>query len=140
MKRTLFGIAGGSVLLFSLAAGIAAAQYSDDEAWHRTRESFYASQDWRMKMFDRIREDLDHVQSLAFTGGDQYRIDRTKQEIGELQTKMTAGQYDQRELDDVVAGLTRVLADNRLTAGDRDMLNDDLSRVRDYRAHHDNWH
>ncbi len=29
---------------------------------------------------------------------------------------------------------------NRLSARDRDMLNDDLNRVRDYRAHHEAWH
>jgi hypothetical protein len=33
-----------------------------------------------------------------------------------------------------------VIADNRLSQRDRDILNDDLSRLRDYRERHDNWH
>jgi hypothetical protein len=44
-----------------------------------------------MRMFDRIKEDLDHVQTSVFAAGDEYRLVRTKQEIGELQGKMVAG-------------------------------------------------
>ena len=140
MKRTLLSLAGAGLLVVSLGAGVAAAQYNDDDAWHRTRDGFYAGQDWHMRMFERVREDLDHVQTHVFSGGDEYRIDRTRQEIGELQGKMTAGQYDERELDEVIGGLGRVVADNRLSRRDRDILNDDLNRLRDYREHHDNWH
>jgi hypothetical protein len=31
------------------------------------------------------------------------------------------------------------VADNRLSSRDRDMLNDDLNRMRDYREHHEDW-
>jgi hypothetical protein len=90
-------------------------------------------------MFQRVREDLNHVQSLAFTGGDQYRIARTKEELNELQNKLVAGQYDQPELDEAIAALQRVVADNRLTPRDRDILADDLIRMREYREHHEDW-
>ena len=40
----------------------------------------------------------------AFQGGDQYRIARTKEELNDLQNKMVAHQYDQPELDEVIAG------------------------------------
>lgn len=141
MKRSLFnGMVCAGVLLFSLAAGQALAQYHDDDAWHQTRESFFAGNGWRMHLFERVRADLDHVQTVAFTGGDEYRIARTKQQVDELQGKLAEGKYDQPELDEVVASLGRVLADNRLSPRDRDMLNDDLTRVRDYRAHHEDWH
>jgi hypothetical protein len=33
-----------------------------------------------------------------------------------------------------------VVGDDRLTARDRDMVADDLGRVRDYRADHEHWH
>ena len=140
MRRRLFNIAGAGLLAISLGAGMAAAQYNDDDTWHKTRDGFYAGTDWHMRLFDRVREDLDHVQAHVFTSGDEYRIDRTKQQIGDLQGKMTAGQYDERELDEVIGGLGRVVADNRLSARDRDILSDDLRRLRDYREHHDNWH
>ena len=49
MKQTLFkGIQGTGVLFVSLTLGQAMAQqYQDDNAWHQSREQFYASQNWR---------------------------------------------------------------------------------------------
>jgi hypothetical protein len=142
MKHGLLnGIACSSLLFFALAAGNAAAQtYHDDDNWHHARESYFTGDNWRMHLFERVRADLDHVQTDAFAGSDQYRIVQTKQQVAELQAKLTEGKYDQPELDEVIAGLQRVIADNRLTARDRDMLNDDMARVRDYRAHHEDWH
>jgi hypothetical protein len=96
-------------------------------------------QSWRVHFFDRVREDLDHVQTLAFSGADEYRIVKTKRELGELQTKLADGRYDQPELDAAIAALEMVVADNRLSPRDREMLNDDLSRMRDYREHHEGW-
>jgi hypothetical protein len=36
--------------------------------------------------------------------------------------------------------MDRVVADNRLAPRDRDMLSDDMKRLRDYREHHEGWH
>jgi hypothetical protein len=38
-------------------------------------------------------------------------------------------------LDDVVRALKTVLNDNRLSPRDRDVLNDDLRRLQDFREH-----
>ena len=70
---------------------------------------------------------------------DQYRIARTKQELDELQDKLARGYYDQRELDEVIGAMQRVVADNRLSRRDRDLLADDLDRMRDFRARHDDY-
>ena len=91
-------------------------------------------------MFTEVKEDLDHVQSKTFpVGRDEYRIVRTKQELDELQGELTAHRYSEQKLDEVIATLQRVVADNRMSPRDRDVLNDDLQRLRDYRAHHENW-
>ena len=37
----------------------------------------------------------------------------------------------------MIGALGKVVADNRLSARDRDMLTDDLTRLRDYREHHE---
>jgi hypothetical protein len=141
MKRSLINsIACAGLLLFSLSARQAVAQDRDDDTFYHTRDGFYSGESWRMHLFDRVRADLDHVQQVAFSGGDEYRIVRTKEQVAELQGKMVEGRYDQPELDDVIASLGRVVADNRLSQRDRDILNDDLSRVRDYRTHHEDWH
>jgi hypothetical protein len=140
MKHTLWSnITCAGLLIFSLAVGQAVAQYEDIDSWHQTRDQFFAGNDWRMHMFDRIREDLNHVQDGAFGKRDEDRIVQTKDRLSDLQSKMAAGRYDQPELNDVISSLERVVADNRLSPRDRDMLSDDLNRVRDYNAHHDNW-
>lgn len=140
MKHHLVtGIAAAGVLLFSLAAGRAAAQNHEDNDWYHGREEFYRGNDWHMHLFDRVREDLDHAEADAFRGSDRGRIDHTKMELAELQGKLVAHRYDQKELDDVVGSLRRVVTDNRLSPPDRDMLNDDLARMREYREHHEAW-
>lgn len=136
MKNTLLRTLAPGLLLFGLAVSIQAAPQRD---WHQERETFYHGEGWRMHLFDRVRDDLTHVQEATFRGGDEYRIARTKEELNELQGKLAAHQYDEAKLDEVIGALQRVVADNRLTPNDRDVLNDDLSRLRDYRAHHENW-
>jgi len=140
MKQTLLRtIVGAGGFLLCLAPMNAAPQYPDRDPWHNDRESFYHEQSWHMHLFNRVRQDLDHVQTVAFSGGDEYRIVRTKRELDELQSKLAAGEYDESSLDDAISALGRVVTDNRLSARDRDMLNDDLNRMRDYRAHHSDW-
>src|SRR5579863_7911282 len=130
MNRSLInGVACAGLVLFSLSARPAVAQDRDEDSFYHTREGFYQGNSWKMHLFDRVRADLEHVQQVAFAGSDEYRIVRTKEQIAELQSKMVEGRYDQPELEDVLASLGRVVADNRLSARDREILNDDLSRV-----------
>jgi len=107
----------------------------DGDSFHGDRESAFRGEDWRLHLFARVREDLDHVQAVTFSsGGDQYRLARVRQELDQLQAMQARGRYDRRQLDDVVRALTMVVADNRLIARDRDLLNDDLRRLQDFRA------
>ncbi|HTA68516.1 MAG TPA: hypothetical protein VK776_09570 [Bryobacteraceae bacterium] len=114
--------------------------YRDDDAYHRDRDERFRGNEWRQRFFERMREDLEHVQSKAFPfGADQYRLERTRQELDELQGKLAAGRYDERELDEVIAAMDRVVRDNRLSRNDRDILTDDLSRLREFRARHNDY-
>ena len=114
--------------------------YRDDDVYHQGRDDRFRGNDWRQRFFERIREDLDHIQSGAFPfGADQYRIARTRQQLDELQGKLAAGRYDQRELDDVIAAMSRVVRDNRLSNRDRDILSDDLNRLQEFRARHNEY-
>jgi hypothetical protein len=106
----------------------------DDDVYHRDRDAYMHRENWQARFFDRVREDVEHVQSKTFPiGADQYRLQRTKQELNELQAQFASGRWDRRELDDVIGALTRVLQDNRLHREDRDILTDDLNRLRDIR-------
>ena len=141
MKHLLLRtVAGTGLVLFGLTASMQAQRPRDDDSYHRDRDDYYRGDQWRARMFDRIRDDLNHVQTTWFSGGgDQYRLDRAKQELNELQTAMAEHRYNERALDDVVAAMQRVVSDNRLSDRDRSILNDDLARLRQFRERHDEW-
>jgi hypothetical protein len=108
--------------------------------YHQERDQYFRGDNWRMTFFQRIREDLDHValDTVPF-GGDQARLSRTKFELDELQQKLSRGYYDEVELDEVMGALQTVLNSNRLMNRDRDVLADDLSRMRDFRSRHEQY-
>jgi hypothetical protein len=59
--------------------------------------------------------------------------------LNQLQSKLADHVYDERDLNNVIGVYSRVVSDNRMAPRDRDILNDDLSRLRDYRDHHAVW-
>jgi hypothetical protein len=141
MKHLLLRtVAGTGLMLFGLTASMQAQRPRDDDSYHRDRDDYFRGDQWRARMFDRVRDDLNHVQTTWFSGGgDQYRIDRAKQELNELQTAMAEHRFNERALDDVVNAMQRVVSDNRLSDRDRSILNDDLARLRQFRERHDEW-
>ena len=134
-------VAGSGLVLFGLTASVQAQPPRDDDAYHRDRDDYYRGDQWRARMFDRIRDDLNHVQTSVFGAvrGDEYRLERAKQELGELQSAFADHRYDQRALDDVINAMQRVTSDNRLSGRDRDILTNDLSRLREFRERHSDW-
>ena len=113
----------------------------DPDAYYQNRDAWFRSQNWRGQLFQRVRLDVEYVQSVTFPGGgDQFRLARTLEELDELQGKLAAGSYDEEELDDVTAALQSVVRDNRLAGRDRDLLTDDLYRLRDFRSRHEEYY
>jgi len=141
MKSLLMSIAGAALLLLTIAGAQATAQddQNNQNGWYQQRENYYHGEGWHARFFERVRLDLDHVQALDFSGADQDRIVDAKHMLGELQRKYAEGRYDQPQLDEAIVALRRVVADNSLPVRDRGMLTDDLNRLRDYRAHHEQW-
>ena len=108
--------------------------------WYHDRANRFQDEHWRGHVFEHVREDLDHIGSAAWASGkERHRLERTKQELGDLQGKLQSNRYDQGELNDVIDSLQKSANDNRLAPRDRDVLGDDLNRLRDYREHHDHW-
>jgi hypothetical protein len=109
----------------------------DADDYYRRREDSFRGEGWRRRFFDRIREDLEHVQAANFPrGGDEFRLERTMRELNDLQRSWENGRYDDRDANDVMIALDRVLRDNRLSRRDRDILSDDLQRLRSFRDRH----
>lgn len=112
----------------------------DQDAFHTDRDQFFRRDDWRATIFARVREDLDHVTAeSSWFNGDRARLQRTDAELNELQSKLVQGFYDPREVDDVVGAMQVVLQENRLDGRDRAILQDDLSRIQDFRARHEQY-
>ena len=112
----------------------------DMDRYYNDRDAFFRGNSGRAMFFQRVREDLDHATSGAFPfTGDRARLDRTRMELDELQQKLARGFYDERELDETTAALQAVVEGNRLDPRDRAMLTDDLNRMRDFRARHDDY-
>ena len=142
MKHILLRtIAGTGLTLFGLTASMQAQRPRDDDAYHRDRDDYYRGDQWRMRMFDRVRSDLDHVQTTVFGAarGDEWRLEKAKQELGELQQSFSEHRYNERALDDVISALQRVVSDNRLSERDRQILSDDVNRLREFRERHNDW-
>ena len=131
MKRIM---AVGTVLLASLAVNVFA------QDWYHERDERFRGEQWRAHLLEQVRMDLDHIGS-AWRAADRERrrLDRTKEELTDLQTKMDHGRYDGGELNDVIDSLTKSANDQRLSGRDRDVLHDDTNRLMDYREHHDHW-
>jgi len=139
MKHIFLRSFAGAALLFS-GLSTTVAQDRDRDDYYSQRDAFFHQEHWRARLFQRVRDDLDRVQSTTFPASrDELRIVRTKEELGELQEKLADHRYDEAQLNDVIAGLQRVIDSNKLSGRDRDMLSDDLSRMRDYREHHEDW-
>jgi hypothetical protein len=126
MKRLLLGAA--------LAAGLVSFGI---QGFSQERDEGY----WRGRLFDRVRADLDTVQAHTpvFSGG-EFRLTRAKEQLNQLQKDASEGRFVDRDLDDVIGTIQRVVADNRMPEPDRMMLNDDLNRLRDFRDHHERYY
>ena len=112
----------------------------DTDGYYNDRDAFFRGNNGRAMLFQRVREDLDHATSGAFPfTGDRARLDRTRMELDELQEKLGRGFYDERQLDETTAAMQAVVEGNRLAPRDRAMLTDDLNRMRDFRARHDEY-
>jgi hypothetical protein len=134
MKHLLVkSLIGSSLLLFGATAF---AQDRGDRYHQGDRGEGF----WRGRLFERVRADLEHIQSVTpVFSGDEYRLVRVREELGELQRKYEDHGYDSAKMEDVVAAMQRVVSDNHLAGRDRDMLSDDLTRLREFQDHHDGY-
>jgi hypothetical protein len=124
----------GLLVLTCLAFNAAA------QDWYHDRDARFHDEHWRGHVFEHVRVDLDHIGSAIWASGkERNRLDRTKQELAELQGKLEHGRYDEHELNDVIDSMRKSANDDRLAPRDRDVLHDDLHRLEDYREHHEHW-
>jgi hypothetical protein len=130
----LRSLVGSSLLLFAVTTF---AQDRPDDRYHQSdRDEGF----WRGHLFERVRADLDHVQSVTpIFSGDEYRLTKVKEELGQLQRRFDDHGYDSAKMDDVIAAMQHVVSDNHLSGRDREMLSDDVVHLREFQDHHDGY-
>ena len=101
--------------------------------WYHDRESRFRGDRGRNQIFMQVRQDLDHIWSANRAADrERERIDRTKQELTELQAKLDHGQWDNGTVNDVIDSLRKSANDDRLSPRDRNVLADDANRIHDF--------
>lgn len=108
--------------------------------WYADRAARFQGETWRPHIFDYVRTDLEHVWS-AFQAKDRERVrlDKTKEELYKMQTDLEQGRFDNGLLNDVIDSLRKSSNDDRLAPRDREVMADDLIRLKDFQRNHDQW-
>lgn len=131
MKQTM---TAGLILTAFLGWQVAA------QDWYHDRDTRYQGRQWRSQVFLQVRSDLDHVWSAnRASDKERTRLERTKQELTELQAKLDQGRFDNGTLNDVIDSIQKSANDDRLSSRDRAVLSDDLNRLKDYQNNHNHW-
>jgi hypothetical protein len=132
MKRNLIGTLIGVMLTIAFAPALAA--QSD---WYRDREARFGGNRGGTQIFFQVKQDLDHIWSANRAADkERQRIERTKQELVDLQAKLNRGQWDNGTVNDVIDSLRKSADDDRLSSRDRQVLADDANRIHSFQAVH----
>ena len=108
--------------------------------WYHDRDARYQDEQWRSQVFTQVRSDLDHIWSArGASEKEDARLERTKEELTELQAKLDHGQFDNGTLNDVIDSIRKSANDQRLAPRDRAVLSDDLNRLHDYQLNYKTW-
>ncbi len=145
---------GSSLLLLSLSAsaqfypdrGYPDRGYSDRGYSDRGySDRGYSDRDYRdgygrgggreTALFARTVSDLDRAASSGYyRGGDQRRIDNARKDLWDFQSRLRQGRFDRGELDEAIGSVQKVIHMRSLDYRDRDALENDVERLREFRA------
>jgi hypothetical protein len=127
------GIIAGLILTAWAVAAIG-------QDWYHEREERFRGETWKPHVFMNVKDDLDHVWS-AFHASDKerQRIERTKDELTKMQEDLDQGRWDNGLLNDSIDSIRKSSNDQRLSPRDRQILADDVIRLKDYQDHHNQW-
>jgi len=108
--------------------------------WYQGRNQRYQGEEWRARIFDYVRTDLEHIWSVyQAKDRERVRLDKTKEELYKMQVDLDQGRFDNGILNDVIDSLRKSSNDDRLSTSDKEIMADDLVRLKDYQNNHDHW-
>ena len=118
-------------LILTLISLSAAAQ-----DWYRDRLNRFRGEEWRRHLFLHVRTDLEHVWAGRAADRERDRLARTEQELTTMQADLDQGRWDNGLLNDVIDSVRKSANDDRLAARDRDVLADDVRRLKEFQDQH----
>ncbi len=119
------------ILMLALVASATA------QDWYHDREARFRAESGRPQVFLQIRNDLDHIWSAANAADkERARIQRTKDELTKMQVDYDGGRWDNGLVNDVIDSLRKSANDDRLDRRDRDVLSDDVIRIKNFQDEH----
>ena len=120
------------IAVVSLMAGLSAFAQRDHD-----RDDHYRS--WGREPLDRVKADLNRTAAnLRYLGPEEMdRFNRMRGQINEFQRKWAEGRFDKDVLDHIIEGLNHTVEHSRIRPRDRDILADDVRRLRELRERYD---
>ena len=130
MNRVLAkAVIGSSIFLFSAGLFAQGYGYERDARGYRNQRAYGGSP------VEHALYDLNQVGSYGYRDrGDMRRINKAREELSEFQNKWARGRFDKGELDDAIGAIQHVVNSNRISGREASMLQDDLYRLREFRA------
>jgi hypothetical protein len=104
--------------------------------WYREREERFRGEQWRPHLFDHVRTDLEHVWNGRAADKERARLQRTQEELSKMQADLDQGRWDNGLLNDVIDSIRKSSNDDRLPKRDRDVLADDVNRLKEFQDQH----
>jgi len=123
-----------SVVLSALALSAFA------QDWYHEREERFRGDQWRPHLFTHVRSDLEHVWSGRASDKERTRLNKTKEELTKMQADLDQGRWDNGILNDVIDSVRKSANDDRLPPRDRDVLADDVNRLKEFQDQHNQRH
>lgn len=120
----------GTLLITALAVTASA------QDWYHDRDARFHGDRWRPHLFEYVRTDLEHVWSGRAAERERERLQRTEEELSKMQADLDHGRWDNGMLNDVIDSISKSSNDQRLAPRDRNILADDVNRLREFQAQH----
>jgi hypothetical protein len=108
--------------------------------WYHEREERFRGEAWKPHVFLHVRTDLEHTWSaVRASDKERQRLNRTEEELTKMQADLDQGRFDNGLLNDAIDSIRKSSNDDRLAPRDRQVLADDVIRLKDYQDHHNHW-
>jgi len=122
------------MLLGALALSAAA------QDWYHDRDGRYQGDNGKLHLFAQVRTDLEHVWEGRAHDKERARLEKTEQELTKMQADLDQTRWDNNILNDVIDSIRKSSDDQRLPPRDRDVLADDLRRLKEFQDLHNHPH